>query len=118
MALLRGHVPRSLPQGFGVLVAWNAGGLEGSGVIWSDAKCREVTLVFQLGARLGADPGPRVGPWMVIVNTLTGCGLAVLGPSPCLQYEAEAQARDGVLSLELMGFDREDGDRVALAIIL
>lgn len=122
-AAARGHLPGWLPPGFGLLRTYGAESrtADGSGAygIWSDEHCREVEMTFDPSARPpGTSYHPsvtRVGPWSLTADVPNGCFNVVLGKSRCLDYVAVAD--DGIISLAMMGLDREEGDRIALSIL-
>jgi hypothetical protein len=119
--LMEGYLPTWMPQGFGLLASYramqSADGFGGYG-IWSDDRCREVELTFNsIGRSSGPLPGdlrPSVGPWKVEADVPGGCSNQVLGKARCLDYSAVTP--DGSLSLQMMGVDRDEGDRIALSI--
>lgn len=131
--LMSGYLPTWMPEGFGLLATYGqvdtptygpAGLLKTFGHgIWSDEACREVELQFAPGSMsleddlVGVRPGDlreSVGPWVVRADVPDGCANAVLGEARCLRYSASTPG--GLLSLSMMGLDRDDGDRIALSI--
>ena len=133
---LDGHVPRWLPADFGLVdwtiseEYWDHGAGETrqaqSDAVWADAGCRRVSLgVFE------ANPDtPRldrfytvideVGDWAVVVGP--GCERRAIADGSCLRYVAWSNEREesggGVLGLHLqmLGIERDVGDRIALGI--
>ncbi|MEX0984691.1 MAG: hypothetical protein WD096_06530 [Actinomycetota bacterium] len=122
--LMHGYLPGWLPDGFGLLHAFGpelaADGSDASGV-WTDASCREILLRFN-GSWRASEPGatydpdvPQVGPWSLVTDVAGGCGNEVLGQGRCLAYAASTE--DGLIAIEMMGLEREEGDRIALSIL-
>ena len=134
---LDGHVPRWLPADFG-LVDWviseevyDRGEDETikaqSAAVWADAGCRRVSL-----ALFEANPDiPRmdrfytvvdeVGDWAVMAGP--GCERGAMADGSCLRYVAwssdeRGESGGGVLGLHLqmLGIDRDVGDKIALGI--
>ena len=119
---MQGYLPTWLPEGFGLLATfgWD-GSMDGSAGhgIWSDERCRKVELDFNpnwrsSGRVMPGDVRPSVGPWIVEADEPDECGNAVLGTGRCLRYSASTT--EGLLTLAMMGLDRENGDRIALSI--
>jgi hypothetical protein len=107
-------LPRLLPVGFGVVVAWRPSRRESdAGVAWAAAGCR--TIVLRLSPT-GAGPraGPRVGGWSLVRRTT--CGNGDLRGVSCFTYRA--RTRDGILSLATVGLSREESDAVAVSFSL
>lgn len=112
-AVLEGHVPADLPDGFGLAHLWmGPAGLSGS-ALWTDDRCREIKvgLTFE-----GAGPvdGVALGPWTVASSAPDACGNAVLGVGRCLAYDAAIDGRQIVV--RTMGMERDEADRVVLSI--
>ncbi len=122
--LMNRYLPTWLPKGFGLLETYGpegaADGFDATG-IWSDARCRVATLTFSsafrtAGPTIPYDPSlPQVGPWTLRTDEADACGNAVLGTGRCLEYLAVNG--DGVLSLSMIGLERDEGDRIALSIL-
>jgi TolB protein len=122
--LMQGYLPRWLPSGFGLLRAIGRDraedGSDAAGV-WSDDRCREVILTFNSSWRAVErgtlyDPSvPQVGPWSVMADAEDQCGNAVLGKGRCLNYATATV--DGLLTLQMMGLERHEGDRIVLSIM-
>ena len=110
---MKGHVPLSLPSGFGLSEAWSDGDGFIGAALWSDVGCREVSVAL---ASHRAEPpdGPRVGAWTVTVNAPGACGNSVLGDARCLGYLTNVD--DGTLIVRMMGLDRAEGDEIVLSI--
>lgn len=122
--LINAYLPRWLPDGFGLLRSLGSEpGFDAADVtgVWADTRCREVWLTFSSAFRAASpdvryDPSlPQVGPWTLRTDEPGECGNAVLGVGRCLDYAAVTQ--DGVLSLSMIGVERDDGDRIALSIL-
>ena len=121
---IEGHVPRWLPDGFG-LVTWDNWRV--SLGVWADERCRWVQLVlFE-----GNPDSPRwdrffsavdeVGDWTVMAGR--GCRRSAIADGSCLgylawSYEQQGEGEQEVLGLhlEMGGIDRDEGDRIALGI--
>lgn len=134
---LDGHAPRWLPEDFGLvdwLVAedgWDPGvgdAIYSQSVgVWADGGCRRVSLALFWG-----DPhAPRldrlysvvdeVGGWNVVAGPQ--CKRAATADGSCLHYLAwshdergEGRGRVLGLRLQMLGIDRDVGDRIALGI--
>ena len=134
---LDGHAPRWLPEDFGLvdwLVAedgWDPGvgdAIYSQSVgVWADGGCRRVSLALFWG-----DPhAPRldrlysvvdeVGGWNVVAGPR--CKRAATADGSCLHYLAwshdergEGRGRVLGLRLQMLGIDRDVGDRIALGI--
>ena len=119
---LEGHVPRWLPDGFGLLT-WSR--LPESGV-WADGRCRLVRLTivgyqethnFRQQDRLPVRAG--IGSWSVAERP---CPSAFPMEGLCLEYQAWSRGEGDLggvtfrLRLQTLGIDRETGDRIALGI--
>lgn len=119
---LEGHVPRWLPDGFG-LVSWDNWRL--SIGEWRDESCRQIRLVlFE-----GSPDSPRwdrypvvdqIGDWAVIAAPCAGRRNS---EASCLWYLAWSPEERGAgegeilgLHLQMLGIDRVAGDRIALGI--
>lgn len=119
---LEGHVPRWLPNGFG-LVSWDNWRL--SIGEWRDESCRQIRLVlFE-----GNPDSPRwdrypvldqIGDWAVIAAPCEGRRIP---EASCLGYLAWSPEERGAgegeilgLHLQMLGIDRYEGDRIALGI--
>jgi hypothetical protein len=112
---LGGHVPTSLPSGFGLLGVWGEGdGYEGLAV-WADARCRQV-LIYLWPQHSDGFAGPRVGPWTVIVDAPGDCFSSELGSYRCLDYRARVD--EGTISVVPRGFDRAAADPIVLSVPL
>jgi hypothetical protein len=112
--LLRDHVPRALPPGFGVLVSWRAGGSGlASGAAWADIRCRTVVVRLRPGPA-GALDGPRVGDWFVIQDG--PCSNGLFQNVPCTRYAAEVTG--GRLEVATVALTRAEADQIALSIPL
>ena len=114
---LEGHVPRWLPNGFGLLT-WSLppGGTAG---VWTDDRCRQIELVIFEG-NPGSPVADRVGDWAVLAKP---CASDHAAEVLCLEYLAWSPGVPGegegeVLSLRLRmrGLERNEGDRIALGI--
>ena len=110
-----GHVPRWLPKGFGLMLAWTYGRGSGGWGMWTDTRCREVQVAYSQLRTATHTAGPLVGAWTVTENS-KGCGNAVLGPGRCLRYEANVSG--GAVRFWSMGLNRRLGDRIVLSIPL
>jgi hypothetical protein len=112
--LLRDHVPRALPAGFGVLESWRASGpdLE-AGAAWADIRCRTVVVSLSLGPA-GALEGERVGDWFVVRGVT--CSNGLFTDVPCTTYAAEVDG--GRLELAVVALTRSEADPIALSIPL
>jgi hypothetical protein len=120
---LEGHVPRWLPEGFGLLAWYRRSG--GTGGVWVDEGCRQVRLVLFEGKpealRWSRFPVvDRVGDWTVSSGSCPGVQVA---KSPCLEYVAWSPEEPGEsegevlgLVLQTLGIDRDVSDRIALGI--
>ena len=97
------------------MLAWTHGGGFGGWGVWADARCRVVQVEYSTLGTTTNPAGPRVGAWTVTEDA-KGCGNAVLGPAPCLRYEAKVSG--GALDFFSMGLDRRAGDRIVLSIPL
>lgn len=64
LSALGPFVPTWLPAGFGLVVGWRSDGAPGGGAIWTDARCRRVTLEIYPNAAAGESPAPN-GEWRV-----------------------------------------------------
>lgn len=120
---LEGHVPRWLPQGFG-LRAWyrRPGGIGG---VWVDERCRQVRLVLFEGSPQARrwsryQVVDRIGEWTISIGLCERVGDT---DGPCLEYLAWSPEERGEnhgevlgLALQTFGIGREDGDRIALGI--
>ena len=111
---MKGHVPLSLPSGFGLAEAWAEGDGTLGAAMWSDAACREVRVALS-SSRALPPGGPRVGAWTVTVDAPKACGNAVLGDARCLGYLANAEGGITVI-VQMMGLDRAEGDEIVLSI--
>jgi hypothetical protein len=111
---LAGHLPRSLPDGFGLVDAWGAGdGFQGT-AIWTDERCRIVRLSLSAFQGWVGHEGPRVGTWTVTGNASRACFNSVLGTARCLEYRANVD--EGQLWVQMMGLDRDEGDTIVGSI--
>ena len=59
---------------------------------------------------------PPGGEWELTANVPGGCSNAILGPARCLVYHA--RTADGLLTVQMMGLDRDEGNRVVESIPL
>lgn len=110
-----GHLPHWLPTGFGLAGAWDLGsGL--ASVTWTDGKCRELKVSFSPSGMPEPSSGPRVGGWTVTYDVPDACGNAILGMGRCTGYQAVTLP--GVVSVQAIGLDRVQSDRIALSIPL
>jgi Tol biopolymer transport system component len=103
-----------MPEGFGLARAFGRGeGFEATG-IWSDRHCRQV--IVYLASDRGPEPpaGPRVDNWVVLYDAPNQCSNAVLGKGRCLDYWARVEG--GLLTVQMMGLDRDEGDRIVRSI--
>jgi Tol biopolymer transport system component len=111
---LEGHVPRWLPEGFGLAHAFGSGeGYQASGM-WSDGRCRQVQVYLYPDPHTEIPAGPRVDDWVVVTNAPNQCANAVLGKARCLDYWARAEG--GRLTVQMIGLDRDEGDRIVRSI--
>ena len=112
--LLRDHVPRRLPGGFGVLESWRPSGpdLE-AGAAWADTRCRTVLVSLRPGPA-GALQGERVGDWFVVRDGT--CSNGLFTDVPCSTYAAEVKG--GRLQLAVVALTRSEADPIALSIPL
>ena len=104
-----GHVPQWLPPSFGLEGAWTDG--KSIWAVWTDGTCREVSVVAADRGHPWHYSGPRVGPWVVVVDA-PGCGLG-----NCLDYSAHV-GPTGSVGFHASGLDRTEGDRIVLSIPL
>ena len=114
---LDGHVPRWLPDGFG-LVEWRTWRM--SVGTWADGRCRSVRLVLFEGEPESPPVLDRVGDWGVVAGS---SGLEPARGGPYVRYLAWSFEEHGAgagevlgLYLEVLGMDRADADRVAMGI--
>ena len=109
-SLMVGKLPTWLPEGFGFMQGYGpAYGGYAYGV-WADGTCREIALyASDVAARV--PDGPRVGQWTVTADVPDSCGNNVMGTGTCLSYTAVVAG--GTYHLQMMGIDREEGDRIA-----
>jgi hypothetical protein len=111
---LDGHVPRWLPDDFGILTWWDVGPFGGQ---WADRGCGLVRLTLEEGEwapkrpLLARDDVDRIGHWYVWERL---CPRRVGRNGPCLVYRAGFQS--GGLVLWTWGLDRDVADRIALGI--
>lgn len=118
-AAVHGQLPTWMPAGFGLLRTYGGGRLTYG--IWSDQNCREVELNYSTFDGSPTGPtiprgAPVVGPWRVTGDVPDGCSNQVLGKARCLDYMTSTA--EGTIVLQMMGLDREEGDRIALSIDL
>lgn len=112
---MKGHLPLSLPSGFGLAQAWAEGDGFLASATWADGTCREVTLT--LSSHEFAPSGTKIGAWTLTTDAPGACGNAVLGDrARCLGYIANLQR--GTLVVQMMGLTREEGDEIVLSIPL
>jgi hypothetical protein len=111
---LHGHLLTGLPDGFGLRAAWTGGGFDGM-AMWSDERCREITLTLGHGDVSDLE-GPPVGSWTVFADELDGCENPELGTARCLDYVTEID--DGVLTMQFVGMEREEADPIVLSVVL
>jgi hypothetical protein len=112
--VLQGRLPRTLPEGFGFLLAWRPGPSDPtSGAAWADARCRTVVLRLSDVMELGGD-GPPVGDWTLIASRT--CGNGLLQGVLCLEYRVVTA--HGLLSLSSVALARQEADAVALSVTL
>ncbi|MEP6665551.1 MAG: hypothetical protein ABJA81_03790, partial [Nocardioidaceae bacterium] len=116
LAVVHGQLPTWMPPGFGLLRTYGGGRF--SYGVWSDQNCREVELNY---STFGGSPtipsgAPIVGSWRVTGDVPDGCSNQVLGKARCLVYMTSTP--EGTIVLNMMGLDREEGDRIALSIDL
>ena len=111
VAALDDHVPRSLPDDFGLLVGWRPGPNDPTaGGAWSDGRCR--TIVLRLGPPGPPPAGPAIGPWRLVRSA--PCSNGVLSDVSCLEYRAPVG--DGHLVLSTVGVAQEQADAVVASI--
>jgi len=111
---VRGHIPHWLPDSFGLQHSFGTGEGISGGAAWTDDRCREVLLILWQTDGTDDFEGPKVGAWTVTENDPGECGNAVLGMSRCLTYHTSTS--EGTLSLQLIGLERAQGDRIAKSI--
>ena len=116
---LDGHVPRWLPDGFGILTWSDMGPSVGE---WADGGCGLVRLVLEdhewtpeprLRARDDVD---QIGRWFVWERH---CPRSLVRDGPCLVYRSgfqEETGESGSLLVWTWGIDRDVGDEIALGI--
>ena len=134
---LDAHAPRWLPADFG-LVDWviseevyDRGEDETikaqSAAVWADAGCRQVSLAL-FEANLNSPRLDRlysvvdeVGDWEVVAGP--GCERQAIADGSCLRYVAWSNEERGDgsgrvlgLHLQMLGIDRDVGDKIALGI--
>ena len=119
--LMRGHLPTALPPGFGIQVALEFSSLEsvrGAQIIWTDGRCRMVTVSFVLTEEphVFSDIVDRVGPWVVEYDKPRACANAVMGMGRCTGYGAEVE--DGVVGVQTIGLSRTEADALVRTIPL
>lgn len=115
--VLGGHVPRYVPRGFGLFIAWATeedGVLAepGSGAIWTDAGCRQIRLELY-PAELAAQASPLPAEW-----TLVGRGRCTYGSlrdAPCLTYQRRLP-NGATLSLHTAGLRGREVGSIAGSI--
>jgi hypothetical protein len=83
LGALGDFVPTWLPDGFGLVVGWSSDRQPGGGAIWTDARCRRITLEIHPGAAAGESPQPS-GEWRVAERgDCTRDDLRI----PCVSYD-------------------------------
>jgi hypothetical protein len=109
---LRGHLPPTLPTGFGLMGAWREGDGDLGSALWADGTCRLIWISLWPDGRL--PPGPKLGDWVVEESGIHDCGNAVLGDGRCLRYNAVS----GGIRIEvfMMGIERDEADGIALSV--
>ena len=109
---LRGHLPPTLPIGFGLVGVWGEGdGVLGS-ALWADGTCRLFGITIWPEEQLPA--GPELGDWVVEESGIHDCGNAVLGDGRCLRYRT---VTEGVsVEVFMMGIERNEGDGIVLSV--
>ena len=120
---MRGHLPRWLPGGFGLALAWSdrAGDEVRVGGHWTDGKCRSVTVTYAgpideaLAAAAEAaayDAGPD--PWRLDYDEPNACGNVELGMVRCIGFSTEPMR----VSVQTIGLELVDARRLTLSIPL
>jgi hypothetical protein len=107
------HVPRWLPSGMGLVEAFGSGDGAIAGGYWADGRCREVQVYLFPGGH-GMWTGVKVGGWTLTRSSPYDCSNTVLGSAQCLVYHA--MVSEGLLDVQMMGIDRQEGDRIVLSI--
>jgi hypothetical protein len=134
---LEGHVPRWLPDGFGLVdyvtseYRWDPQEGEStpthSVAVWGDGACRRISLVLFGSARDHRRVDrlysivDEVGDWDVVEGR--GCKASAIAAGSCLHYLARSDDERSTngervlgLGLQMSGIDRETGDKIALGI--
>ncbi len=134
---LEGHVPRWLPDDFGLVdydtseYRWDPQEGESTPThsvgVWGDGACRRVSLVLFGSVRDDRRMDrlysvvDRVGEWVVVEGR--GCEASAITAGSCLHYLARSDDERSAngervlgLGLQMSGIDRETGDRIALGI--
>lgn len=112
---MRGHLPEWLPEGFGLAKARGESRSEsvGGSATWWDDRCRWVVVGFSR-APSPITEGPRVGVWTVEYDKPKACGNYIFGGGRCIGYRASVDG--GSLSVQTMGLERDQADRVVRSI--
>jgi hypothetical protein len=118
------HLPRWLPEGFGLIGAWGPPSQLGpdfaAQAIWADGQCREVDLTYwnRIEGVHEFPDKPRIGVWFVIADRSGACFNPVLGEARCLDYFAQPDS-DGTrvqVAVSMMGLSRSAGDAIVRSI--
>jgi hypothetical protein len=78
-SVVRGHVPRQLPHGFGLAQVAAVQPHDAGYVAWTDSACRRISVFFEPGVTTASGGAHAFGPWM----RLQDCG----APRPCIVYQ-------------------------------
>jgi hypothetical protein len=124
---LDGHVPRWLPDGFGLLAdrSWSTDKGAVTWGVWAGRGCRQVRLMLASAnphsVRWRDFPArDHVGDWAVAEASPSTCRGALVSEGRCLEYRAWAVEAHGnaerILVLQMLGIDRDVGDRIAEGI--
>ena len=126
---LDGHVPRWLPDGFGLLPdrSWSTEKGAVAWGVWADEGCRQIRLTLAGGnpnsPRWSGFPAvDHVGGWAVTAAAPGSCPGVPAAEGHCLEYRAwpDERGEEGgwapFLLLQMLGVDRDEGDRIAMGI--
>jgi hypothetical protein len=110
--VMEDHVPRWLPDGMGLVMAFAPGWGAKGGAFFSDERCREIELWFWRSTAVGS--GQEMGAWRVSVSGPDACENPVLGNARCIEYHARVAG--GSIGVQMMGIPRSEGDRIVDSI--